>query len=289
MKGEEWSRSEDGRAESHHCGVKGAAGDSCMGCCDCARSLRRCSCLPTVPRSRRSAVRPSEPILAAPGPHLLEATDAAGPALLRLHVISGVPHSDSALLGFAFALLWILQLPQVLHQTQPIWSGEIPNGPFLGPFQMVVADAPRRPHPGERGRRTHCAVKQVAHRRVRTGRREKDHATCEYTALFNQIDQDDDGRISETEFMDTLHGDKDASALLGLPLPVQQEHEARRLFQHSDVVTLQEWLNFYVPSAGTEAQVPVAATACSETGAGATRAPVVARTLASTQAMIMRV
>jgi len=204
-------------------------------------------------------------------------------------VPDGVPHSDSALLGFAFALLWILQLPQVLHQTQPIWSGEIPNGPFLGPFQMVVADAPRRPHPGERGRCTHCAVKQVAHRRVRTGRREKDHATCEYTALFNQIDQDDDGRISETEFMDTLHGDKDASALLGLPLPVQQEHEARRLFQHSDVVTLQEWLNFYVPSGGTEAQVPVAATACSETGAGATRAPVVARTLASTQAMIMRV
>ena len=254
-----------------------------LGLCGAAAASRPCR----VPDGQQFAL--PEPFLAAPGPHLLEATDAAGPALLRLHVISGVPHSDSALLGFAFALLWILQLPQVLHQTQPIWSGEIPNGPFLGPFQMVVADAPRRPHPGERGRRTHCAVKQVAHRRVRTGRREKDHATCEYTALFNQIDQDDDGRISETEFMDTLHGDKDASALLGLPLPVQQEHEARRLFQHSDVVTLQEWLNFYVPSAGTEAQVPVAATACSETGAGATRAPVVARTLASTQAMIMRV
>ena len=260
-----------------------------LGLCGAAAASRPCR----VPDGQQFAL--PEPILADPAPICSKRLTQPGRhpqptfALLHLHVISGVPHSDSALLGFAFALLWILQLPQVLHQTQPIWSGEIPNGPFLGPFQMVVADAPRRPHPGERGRRTHCAVKQVAHRRVRTGRRETDHATCEYTALFNQIDQDDDGRISETEFMDTLHGDKDASALLGLPLPVQQEHEARRLFQHSDVVTLQEWLNFYVPSAGTEAQVPVAATACSETGAGATRAPVVARTLASTQAMIMRV
>ena len=85
----------------------------------------------------------------------------------------------------------------------------------------------------------------------------------EYTEIFQQIDGNSDGRISQIEFIRALRRDSMLALKLGLPHEIHQEDESRRLFEltfheldgdNSKTISLSEWLRFYCPghTAGTD-------------------------------------